>query len=103
MCCQVRWSGVGEKCEFIWHFWDFIWSFMSTFYCDVGKKKVLSDFLVLFIYNTTNFTCLTSPLALKSSPASQVWYTPGPLLVHPTSIPHHEIQDQTIQGVQHLS
>ena len=32
MCCRVRWSGVGEKCKFIWHFWDFIWSFMSTLF-----------------------------------------------------------------------
>ena len=51
MCCRVMWSGVEEKCKFIWHFWDFIWSFMSTFFIVMWVKKVLSDFLVLFIYN----------------------------------------------------
>ena len=45
---------MGEVCKFIWHFWDFSWSFMSALlYSDVGKKQMLSDFF-LFVYNDTN-------------------------------------------------
>ena len=46
---------------------------------------------------------LTPPLIVKFSPPSPVWYTPRPLLVHPTVEPHFKIQDQTIQGAQHIS
>ena len=50
-----------------------------------------------------SFTSLTLPLTLKSSPTSLVRYTSRSPLVHPTSVLCHKIQDQMIQGGQHIS